>query len=202
MRFFLFFLLMSSLANAQIVHPIYFYGDKIVKDKDLADSYAIYGKLTNEDTWLYKRYDLYDNLLITGAYEDGGLVIPKGKFVFYGDIYIFNRDNSTNFTVKGTTRFVAQEGFFKNGEEEGKWKLFFPDGNIQNYQSYRNGVLDGEFKTFNRLGQVIIDGKYKNGKMDGEWVFVKEKKVKIYKDDVLLSTSKLAKNKTTVTSKH
>jgi hypothetical protein len=75
MRYFASFLFCLSFyfnVSAQVT-PVYLYGDRITTDKNKATSYAIYGKLSTEDLWMFKRYDLDNNLTQTGSYSDAAL---------------------------------------------------------------------------------------------------------------------------------
>lgn len=167
-----FFLLLIGYfgANAQVT-PIYFVGDQVVSDKGIANSYAVYGKLSTEDLWIYKRYDLHDHLMQTGSYKDAALTIPHGKFIFYMDVERFNSLYDTNFKLKGTGRFISQIVTFVNGVAHGRWLLFYPDGNVLNSQDVLNGNLNGEFITYDRLGNIEVKGNYVNGEPDGDWIF-------------------------------
>lgn len=186
---------LGFFADAQEVKPIYFYGDQITVDKDKATSYAIYGKLSTEDLWMFKRYDLDDNLLQTGSYADGSLTVAQGKFVFYMDVVKFNLIYNTTFNLPGKTRFVSQQGSFLNGFEQGKWLLFYPDGNIFNAQNFVDGKMNGPFVTYNKNGIVLISGIYVDGEKDGEWLMNEGKLKQIYKMGVLLSSERVKKAK-------
>lgn len=181
-------------ANAQVA-PIYFYGNQVTPDKNKATSYAVYGKLSTGNIYTFKRYDLYDNLLQTGSFSDELLAVPHGKFTFYSDVNEFNYIYKESFTIKGKTRFVSQEGTFVNGLEQGKWLVYYPDGNVFNTQHFVDGKLNGEFITFNRYGQSIVSGNYVNGEKDGEWLFTKDKIREVYNMGVLVSREKIKKSK-------
>ncbi|RZL66906.1 MAG: hypothetical protein EOO93_04655 [Pedobacter sp.] len=198
-------LILSSYAlNAQ-VKPIYFYGDQLTNDKDKATSYAVYGKVSTDSVWSFKRYDLYDNLLQTGSYSDETLTVAHGKFTFYADIIQFNNVYSERFVIKGKTRFVAQEGNFVNGLEQGKWLVFFPDGNIFSSQEFVDGKLHGKFITYNRYGVEVTNGNFVTGEKHGEWLLEKGTIREIWNMGVLVSRENIKKKKTvkgTVTNKN
>lgn len=186
---FLFSLLfIIALAAKAQVAPVYFYGNQVTTDKNKATSYAIYGKVSIENVWIFKRYDLYDNLIQTGSYEDETLSTPHGYFNFYMDIQTFNDTHKTNFTIKGKTRFLSQQGNFVHGIEQGKWLLFYPDGNILSTQNYVNGDLDGEFKIFDKFGNVEEGGNYVRGKKDGEWISLDGTRKDVYENGELKSS--------------
>ena len=190
----LFGIFFYCVANAQVA-PIYFYGNQVTQDKDKATSYAVYGKLSTGDIYTFKRFDLYDNLLQTGSFSDELLAVPHGRFTFYSDVNEFNLLYKESFTIRGKTRFVSQEGNFVNGVEQGKWLLYFPDGNIFNSQEFIDGKLDGKFLTFDRYGKTIVSGNYALGEKDGEWLFEKEKIREIWNKGVLVSREKIKKSK-------
>lgn len=173
--------------------PIYFDGNRITSDKSRATSYGVYGKLSGEDLWVLKRYDLYDNLMLSGSYKDGQLTTPHGKFIFYSSIYDYNYQNFTNFKNPSTDRYISQQGKYVNGLEEGKWIDYFPDGRIKGYLTYAKGKLDGEVKTFSYKGKVLMMGQYKNNLKEGIWYDLKRKTKEVFENNKLISTTKLTK---------
>ncbi|RZJ80012.1 MAG: hypothetical protein EOO47_08990 [Flavobacterium sp.] len=190
----LFFVSFYFVTNAQVA-PIYFYGNQVTQNKEKATSYAVYGKLSTGDIYTFKRFDLYDNLLQTGSFSDESLAVPHGKFTFYSDVNEFNLLYKQSFTIKGKTRFVSQEGNFVNGVEQGKWLLYFPDGNVFNSQEFVDGKLDGKFLTFDRYGKTIVSGNYVLGEKDGEWLFEKDKIREVWNNGVLVLREKIKKSK-------
>jgi antitoxin component YwqK of YwqJK toxin-antitoxin module len=187
--------LFAFLSVKAQVAPVYFYGNQVTTDRNRATSYAIYGKISTENIWTFKRYDLYDNLLQTGSYEDETLSTPHGSFNFYMDVQTFNSSHKTNFKLKEKTRFLSQQGNFVHGVEQGKWILFYPDGNVLSTQNYVNGELHGEFKTFDKFGNVEEGGNYVNGKKDGEWISLNGTRKDVYQNGELKSTGTIKKPK-------
>ena len=182
----------ATAAFAQAV-PIYFNGNRITMDKDRATSYGVYGKLSGEDLWVLKRYDLDDNLLFSGAYKDEQLTKPHGKFIFYGSIFDYNYQNFSNFKNESTDRYITQQGEYVDGLEQGKWVDYFPDGRIMGYRNYVNGKLEGETAFFNYKGRRMLVGHYKDGLRVGTWYDLKKKIKEVFEDDKLISTTKLKK---------
>jgi antitoxin component YwqK of YwqJK toxin-antitoxin module len=180
--------------NGQI-KPVYFYGDKVTSNKNKATSYAIYGKLSEQDIWMFKRYDLNDNLLQTGSYNDELLTTPHGKFVFYSSIEDYNNINRTRYIIKGKTRFTSQEGEFVNGKEEGKWLTFYPDGNVSSYLEYKGGKMEGIYKEFDKYGNVEVSGNFLNNEKHGEWVSENGTRIDSYENGVRKSTRYVKKTK-------
>jgi len=184
----LFFLVVAFSLNlcafAQL-KPIYFIGESLTKDSTLATSYGIYGKLTGENLYALKVFDLNNNLEITGTYKDEDLKIPHGVFMYYANVDMFNRINDETFFLKGKTRFITGKGLFVNGLQSGRWISFFPDGKIMNVTTYLNGIKHGFYGKYDRKGKTLIAGVYHSGKRDGEWLYENGKVKEIYKDGVV-----------------
>jgi antitoxin component YwqK of YwqJK toxin-antitoxin module len=194
-----FFSLGYFTAYAQVA-PVYFQGDRVTANKERATSYAIYGKLSDQEIWAFKRYDLYNNLIQTGAYKDEQLSVPHGTFTFYMDIDDYNQLYSSRFKLaKGQFRFVSQKGNFANGVEDGRWFLYFPDGNVMNYQDFVNGKLHGEFVTLDRLGKILIKGNYVDGEKDGKWILEGNDRTAVYEKGKLIATFKGNKSEGPIT---
>lgn len=190
-NFFVFLCFAISLDVFSQATPIYFNGNRVTADKDRATSYGVYGKLSNQDLWVLKRYDLDDNLMFSGAYKDDQLTRPHGKFIFYGSIYDYNYQNFTNFKNQTTDRYITQEGEYVDGLEEGKWTDYFPDGRIMGYRNYINGNLEGEVVSFNYKGRRMLLGHFKDGLKTGTWYDLKRKVKEVYENDKLISSTKL-----------
>ncbi len=188
------FLTLNFCAFAQL-KPIYFLGDLVISDSTQATSYGVYGKLTGEELYVLKTFDLANNLKLTGSYKDAKLTIAHGNFVYYEDVDIFNRVNGTNFVLKEKGRFISGKGAFIDGYQNGRWLNFFPDGRIKSVATYVMGMKHGFFGTYNRRGKTIIAGAYKLDKKDGEW-FYGNKLKEIYDNGVLQAApDKKSKNK-------
>ena len=176
--FFLIVVFSLNLCAFAQLKPIYFIGESLTKDSTLATSYGIYGKLSGEDLYALKIFDLDNNLKTTGTYKDENLKIAHGAFVYYADVYLFNRVNGTNFILKGKTRFITGKGSFVDGRQTGRWISFFPDGKIMNVTTYLNGVKHGFYGTYDKRGKTIVSGAYNTGQKDGEWLYNNSKVVK------------------------
>ncbi len=62
--------------------------------------------------------------------------------------------------------------FNSNGEKNGTWKYFHPNGKTQTEAYYKNGKLNGYVKEYDKKGQLISSKRY----IDGE-LFVEKEKV-------------------------
>lgn len=183
------FTILNIIAFAQ-AKPIYFYGNKVVTNPDMATSYGVYGKVESENLWTLKMYSLFDELQMTGSYKDETLKTEHGNFVYYSDYRDFNAQNNTAFHLKDKTRYVAQTGRFENGLEVGKWMMFYPNGNILNIATYVEGKKNGLFAYYDSNGNVIQTGNFVMDKKDGEWFYNRGKKREVYIMGVLQKENK------------
>lgn len=188
---FLLFFSLGYTSYAQ-VKPIYFIGDVITTDSTYATSFAIYGKLSGEDLWTFKRYDLNNELMSTGSFKDSLLMVQHGEFIFYQDVSEFSEQG---FTLKGKTRFISVKGSYKDGLMEGRWLAYFPDGNVLEFMDYKHGKANGSYKKFNRYKVLQEFGQYVDGKKDGTWIMRAGKETYIYEMDKLISKVKNKKSK-------
>lgn len=176
----LFILFSFNLSVIAQVKPIYLNGNQIVSDPNKATSYGVFGKISNEDIWVLKRYNLYDELMSTGSFKDASLTIEHGDFVFYSYVQDFNDEYLTHFSIKDKSRFIAQKGKFDNGLETGEWIWYFPTGSVMTILTYEKGVKNGPFYNYDRNGNVIQSGKYLNGEKEGEWLYNRGKDREFY----------------------
>lgn len=189
----LFFLLVLSGLNLFAFgqyKPIYFWGENIVTDSTKATSYGIFGKLTGENLYALKVFDLRNNLITTGTYKDEKLKIAHGAFVYYASVQVFNGMNATNFVLKDKERFLSGKGFFTDGKKTGRWISFYPDGRIMNVTSYVNDIKHGFFGVYTKKGKVVVSGTYIDDEKDGEWLYDNGKVKEIYVKGVKQSAPK------------
>lgn len=183
------FLLLSILLSLNLsvfaqLKPIYFQGDNLTSDSTKATSYGVYGKLTGDNLYALKIFDLENNLKVTGTYKDENLTIPHGAFVYYADVNLFNNVNDETFYLKGKTRYITGKGSFQDGKQTGRWITFFPDGKIMNVTTYVNGIRHGFFATYTKKGKIVLSGMYAAGKRDGDWIYDNNKMKEYFIDGV------------------
>ena len=67
------------------------------------------------------------------------------------------------------------KGEYYEGEPDGKWEYFYPNGSPQRSQSYKDGRLDGKALTYSRSGKLIQEVHYEAGKKHGKYIRYNEK---------------------------
>jgi antitoxin component YwqK of YwqJK toxin-antitoxin module len=144
----------------------------------------------------YKEYDTRGILVLTTLYDNGSIV--KSAVEDQPDIEIENRYDQNNRLVysgpfrnkvpvgihreygtdgKVTNAFryndnglLLSEGIVdENGNSNGQWKDYYPDGKIQAEGQYVNNRRTGVWKFYNTDGKVEQTGAYNNGRPDGLW---------------------------------
>ncbi|WP_432714904.1 toxin-antitoxin system YwqK family antitoxin [Pedobacter sp.] len=187
------FLLCAFGSDAQVKTVFFDSKDKVTADSAKAKSYAIYGKVTGDSVYVFKKYDLDGYLLVSGSFSDEQLNVAHGKFVYYD--WINPNDSFANLEAvsKGKERYIVLSGSFKNGHREGQWLSFYENGDVKNVVIYKNNILNGPYKFFDTKGNLEESGQFINGKKEGEWQLDGGRKVAIYKDDKMISVVKKTK---------
>lgn len=181
-------MLFSIIGLKAQVKTIYFLGEKVMLDttlaSSLATSFAVYGKLSNDSLYSFKRYDILNNLMVTGSFKDEALSIPHGKFIFYSDVETFNDTHNTAFPYTDKNIFISEEGQYENGLSIGKWIGYYPNGKILMSINYENGLKQGKFISYDEKGRVEVLGTFVDDKKEGEWLFKRGKKKVFYVNDI------------------
>ena len=162
--------------------------DQITQDSTLAATYAVFGKLTGDSLYTFKKFDWDGILLASGTFRDDSLKVPQGKFTYYS--WITPDNNTVNYTydIKGKERFVSLTGSFKDGQLHGRWISFYPDGIMKQVITYYKGISHGAFQFFDTRGKLQVSGLYISGQKHGVWIVDGGKQENIYDHDKLIST--------------
>jgi hypothetical protein len=191
---FMLVLVLSTLSGwSQVKTVFYDEEDHVISDSTQAASYAIYGKVTGDSLYTFKKFDADGYVTVTGAFEDDSLKLAQGKFVYYDWVDDVSTLGNTLPSDQAKDRYVYVTGNFQNGKKTGRWYTFYPNGSLKNVVTFVNDVMNGEFKYFNTKGKLETSGTYVNGKKDGEWVSSGGRKIEQYRNDKVLSTVKKSK---------
>jgi antitoxin component YwqK of YwqJK toxin-antitoxin module len=169
--------------------------------KEFYLSGAIKTEKTYKDDQLhgyYKEYDARGNLVLTMLYDNGSIV--KSRVEDEPDIEIVNRYDSDNKLIYsgpfrssvpvGIHREYGKDGKISNaflyndnglllsegivneaGNQNGRWKDFYPDGKIRAEGTYSDNRKTGQWKFYNASSKVEQTGSYNNGRPDGLWTW-------------------------------
>jgi len=69
---------------------------------------------------------------------------------------------------------ILKEGPLVNNQRNGKWKIYYRDGQIRNIVNYDNGVLNDTIIGYNENGTVKFRGIFKEGQKSGTWLIYDE----------------------------
>ena len=58
-----------------------------------------------------------------------------------------------------------------NGQREGGWESYFPNGTLRSKGTFVNGVREGPTTVYHENGNIFYTGWYRNGTPSGEWTF-------------------------------
>jgi hypothetical protein len=166
---FLLFVLCSFNGFGQVKSVFFDAKDKVTTDSTKANSYAIYGKVTGDSVYVFKKYDLDGYLMATGAFKDEHLTIPHGKFVYYDWINPYDGFTNQEAVARGKERYITLSGNFENGLREGLWISYYVTGEVKDVANYKKNLLNGEYKSFETNGDLKESGQFVNNKKEGEW---------------------------------
>ena len=191
--FLLAFLYMSFNGFSQVKTVYYDDEDHVIADSTQASSYAIYGKLTGDSVYIFKKYDADGYVMVTGAFKDDSLQVAHGKFVYYDWVDQLTTLGNTLPVADGKDRYILLTGNFKDGKREGRWLTFYPNGSLKSVVTFVDNVLNGESKSFDTKGRLQTSGNFLNGKKNGQWIMSGGRKIEQYENGELRSTVKKSK---------
>lgn len=180
---------LTTFSEAQVLKKVYFdVKDQLITDSTQAVAYAIYGKVSGSNVYVIKKYDADGYLMITGSFLDDSLKVADGKFVFYDWVSDDNTLDGTISVKQGKERFISITGNYVQGEKQGTWVSFYPDGKAKNVVNFKHDIFDGEFKSFNAKGVLTDSGMYVQGKKNGVWIRDSGRTEETYQNDKLVAT--------------
>lgn len=191
-RLFVFFLLVCGglFSSAQVKSVMFDSKDIITQDSSRAVSYAVFGKLSGDSLYTFKRFDFEGILLSTGSFKDDSLQVPHGKFIYYDWITPENNPLTYEYEINGKERYVQLTGSFTDGVKTGRWIAFYPNGTIKQVVTYKQGIVQGAYQLFSISGKLLVSGLYVLGKKNGTWTIDGGKQENEYVNDQLISTLK------------
>ena len=63
------------------------------------------------------------------------------------------------------------EGEFRDNHKDGKWTVWYENGNVWSEGFFKKGMDDGLRTGYHENGKKHFQGNYREGKMVGKWVF-------------------------------
>ncbi|KIO75516.1 hypothetical protein TH53_20380 [Pedobacter lusitanus] len=183
-----FFLFTGINVDAQIKTVLLDAKDQFTADSTLAVTYGVFGKISGDSLYTFKKFDFSGVLLASGSFRDDQMQIPQGKFIYYEWITPENNNSNDGFEIKGKERFVELIGSYEDGKRSGRWITFYPDGKMKQIITFSQGIIHGPYMAFDQDGREQVSGLYKSGKKEGTWILNGGKQENQYADDKLIST--------------
>lgn len=96
-------------------------------------------------------------------------------------IYYYEKDSTgkptenkvhETYLYPGNKKYV--DGNVAQGERDGLWYAYYPDGTVQTKAYYVNGKQHGQYTVYYENGNVRYEGRYNMGTRIGEWNFYNE----------------------------
>ena len=133
--------------------------------------------------FLKKNKNIENDNGLNETYRDNGRGVLREKFYRKnGKIDGLYQFYSTTFLYE--VHFLEEEGNFKNGKEDGIWKVYWSDGKtLKEEGNFKNGKKDGIWKKYNMDRSDINSGltreeNYKEGKLHGTSKFISTFEIK------------------------
>lgn len=73
-----------------------------------------------------------------------------------------------------TDSTIAEKAWYKNDKKEGEWIQYYANGNIFLKSYFTDGLLNGKFEVWFENGNPEITGYYKNNLREGKWIIYNE----------------------------
>ena len=130
----------------------------------------------NVETYKSDIYDENDELIFSATYKNRKLEAESEvENNFIRMTYIFE-DNNFN---KGTVNLYIDNKLFatvkvKNSIQDGKMKMFYPNGKVMGTSTFKNGKLNGVSKIYYDNGKVMMKMTFKDDEPEGETILYDE----------------------------
>jgi len=100
-----------------------------------------------------------------------------GIFDFFKGVLKEIKDNQDNITKTyhrnrismAARSLLIEDGNFKDGEEDGLWKYYYENGNIEREGNWEKSKMTGLWKYYYENGNIEREGNWEKSKMTGLW---------------------------------
>jgi uncharacterized protein len=124
----------------------------------------------------WEEYHSNGNLWRKGSYKDNELIeklsITEGKKLFIPRKLNFNdsrySDHNNAQPIKDGVRINQYD---IDGNKQGYWEGYYPNGKLESKGSYNNGKKDGYWVWYHSNGKLDSKGNYVDGLRDGYWEY-------------------------------
>jgi len=75
------------------------------------------------------------------------------------------------YLVLALDRSIMTKGNYIQGQRDGKWIKWYPNGNIRSAYEYKKDKRSGDFVRQSEAGQILQKGNYSEDKLDGLCIY-------------------------------
>ena len=157
---------------------------KNINEKNIFEIIDLMGDLSislektfaNVETYKSMIYNENKKLIFSASYKNRKLEAESEvENNFIRMTYIFE-DNNFN---KGTVNLYIDNKLFatvkiKNSIQDGKMKMFYPNGKVMGTSTFKNGKLNGVSKIYYDNGKVMMKMTFKDDELEGETILYDE----------------------------
>ena len=158
--------------------------NKNINEKNIFEIINLMGDLSislektfaNVETYKSMIYNENKKLIFSASYKNRKLEAESEvENNFIRMTYIFE-DNNFN---KGTVNLYIDNKLFatvkvKNSIQDGKMKMFYPNGKVMGTSTFKNGKLNGVSKIYYDNGKVMMKMTFKDDELEGETILYDE----------------------------
>ena len=142
----------------------------------------------NVETYKSMIYDENNELIFSATYKNKKIEAESEVDNSFMKMTYTFEDNNFN---KGTVNLYIDNKLFatvkvKNSIQDGKMKMFYPNGKVMGTSTFKNGKLNGISKIYYDNGKVMMKMTFKDDELEGEAI--------IYDEDGKIITKQFYKN--------
>lgn len=130
------------------------------------------GRIASEGPMrLGMRQDLWQN------FSPEGVVLSRGRFLndFRDGVWEYNDERGKLYLTMTYAAEPKRELItlltHDYGNENGPYKRYYPDGQIEEEGSFHAGYFDGPITRYHPNGRVLLRGQYQKDLMTGRWTY-------------------------------
>jgi antitoxin component YwqK of YwqJK toxin-antitoxin module len=101
-----------------------------------------------------------------GEYADAKIYYNDGKIKAEGRFHQRKKDGVWKYYAH-SPYYLAKEESYKDGVKDGRWRIYYPDGQLSSEVNWKDGLREGPWLEYFENGNPRIIANFKNGKLHG-----------------------------------
>jgi antitoxin component YwqK of YwqJK toxin-antitoxin module len=103
-----------------------------------------------------------------GEYAEAKIFYNDGKVKAEGRFHKRKKDGVWKYYAHDPY-YLAKEESYKDGVKDGRWRIYYPDGQLSSEINWKDGLREGPWLEYFENGDPRIIAYFKNGKLDGTY---------------------------------